>query len=1205
MKTITFSKSIWLLLIMIMAIGSAQSQIVSDPSDALSYDANKAAQINEKTEIFNESRNDNMENIFSESTANNNRTGGCYISPDGSYGTFGRNDDGSLGPFNLPFGFDLYGTVYTQVWINNNGNITFIGPYSSFTASGFPFGLPMVAPFWGDVDTRGAGSGVVRYKINPTNMIVAWDHVGYYGAHYEKRNSFQLVISNANDPLIGIGNNVAFYYGDMQWTTGDASGGSGGFGGSPATVGINKGNNVDYVQIGRFGNPGSAYDGPGGATDGIDYLDNQCFTFNVSNAFNQPPAVSGVPSGNVVNLACGETQTISLSFIGPEVAQTVTTTINTGGLCNTTTNITNGSVSVASVTITAGACNQGSHVISFTATDNYSVPASTTVDITVNVATCCVPPTITCPTQVVAVNDAGQCGAIVNYSNATTTGSPAPTVSYSQPSGSYFPVGTTEVTVTAENSCGISTCTFNVTVNDGEAPVALTQDITIQLDASGQANISAGDINNGSSDNCGIQDLLLMEGDGLVYGEVPEGYNLTLTAPSGKVFTEVLFASYGTPTGSAGNYAYGWCHANNSQAIVENYSLGNNTFTIPAVNGLFGDPCGGTYKRLYVLAAYDNTAQTIAYSCSDVGEHTETLTVVDVHGNASSATAVVTVVDVMPPVVSTQPVTVNLDEFGMASITAEQVDNNSSDNCGVASISVFPAQFDCSQVGEQIVTLTVIDNNNNEASATAVVTVVDAMLPVVSTQPVTVNLDEFGMASITAEQVDNNSSDNCSVASISVFPAQFDCSQVGEQIVTLTVIDNNNNEASATAVVTVVDAMLPVVSTQPVTVNLNEFGMASITAEQVDNNSSDNCGVTSISVFPVQFDCNQVGEQIVTLTVIDNNNNEASATALVTVVDNMAPEALCQTLTIALDETGSASITASQIDNGSNDNCGVASVTVFPMDFSCADLGENTVTLTVTDNNQNVSVCTSTVTVEDNILPVLTAIANPITLWPPNHKYETISMSQLFVSVWDNCGVLSIDDVYITSVTSDEVENANGNGDGNTVNDIVISSDCNSVDLRKERSGNGNGRVYTIYMSVDDGNGNTGTASCQVQVPHNNGGTAIDDGMAYEVTANCGFKNAAVPGGGDLPQIVGMNLYPNPTNEKATVEFTLTEANNTTVYVYNSMGMRIATLFDGMAVSDHRYELEFDGSSQSVGMYYVILQSGASIHEVKKMILNR
>jgi len=572
-----------------------------------------------------------------------------------------------------------------------------------------------------------------------------------------------------------------------------------------------------------------------------------------------------IDSLHFLSLALNDGDNASL----PAAGKLVTATLKRGrerGLCNTTTNITNGSVSVASVTITATACNQGSHVISFTSTDNYSVPASTTVDITVNVATCCVPPTITCPTQVVAINDAGQCGAIVNYSNATTTGSPAPAVSYSQPSGSYFPVGTTEVTVTAENSCGISTCTFNVTVNDVEAPIALTQDITIQLDASGQANISAGDINNGSSDNC---------------------------------------------------------------------------------------------------------------------------------------------------------------------------------------------------------------------------------------------------------------------------------------------------------------------------------------------------GVASISVFPAQFDCNQVGEQIATLTVIDNNNNEASATAVVTVVDNMAPEALCQTLTIALDETGSASITASQIDNGSNDNCGVASVTVFPMDFSCADLGENTVTLTVTDNNQNVSVCTSTVTVEDNILPVLTAIANPITLWPPNHKYETISMSQLFVSVWDNCGVLSIDDVYITSVTSDEVENANGNGDGNTVNDIVISSDCNSVDLRKERSGNGNGRVYTIYMSVDDGNGNTGTTSCQVQVPHNNGGTAIDDGMAYEVTANCGFKNAAVPGGGDLPQIVGMNLYPNPTNEKATVEFTLTEANNTTVYLYNSMGMRIATLFDGMAVSDHRYELEFDGSSQSVGMYYVILQSGASIHEVKKMILYR
>ena len=103
-------------------------------------------------------------------------------------------------------------------------------------------------------------------------------------------------------------------------------------------------------------------------------------------------------------------------------------------------------------------------------------------------------------------------------------------------------------------------------------------------------------------------------------------------------------------------------------------------------------------------------------------------------------------------------------------------------------------------------------------------------------------------------------------------------------------------------------------------------------------------------------------------------------------------------------------------------------------------------------------------------------------------------MSELIVSVDDNCANLTTNDVYITSVTSDEEEDARGGGDGKTKNDIVIGSDCGSVDLRKERSGKGNGRVYTIYLAVDDGNGNTVTANCEVHVPHNNRGTAIDDG---------------------------------------------------------------------------------------------------------------
>src|SRR5690606_33687567 len=111
----------------------------------------------------------------------------CFIPRDASYTVLPRNADGSYGPLALPFTFDLYGSSYTQVWINTNGNLTFTGSYSAYSASGFPFNMPMVAPFWADVDTRLGGQ--IYFKLNSTNLIVTWDGVGYYSGQTDKLNT--------------------------------------------------------------------------------------------------------------------------------------------------------------------------------------------------------------------------------------------------------------------------------------------------------------------------------------------------------------------------------------------------------------------------------------------------------------------------------------------------------------------------------------------------------------------------------------------------------------------------------------------------------------------------------------------------------------------------------------------------------------------------------------------------------------------------------------------------------------------------------------------------------------------------------------------------------------------------------------------------------------------------------------------------------
>lgn len=247
-----------------------------------------------------------------------------------------RNDDGSTNAIALPFSFNLYGNTYNSVYINNNGNISFLAPYMTFTANPFPdSAYNMIAPFWGDVDTRDSASGLVYYKITATSMIVKWENVGYFNVHSDLLNSFQLIITDGTDPLLPAGTNVSFCYGDMQWTTGDASSGINGFGGVAATVGVNQGNGIDYFQVGTFDSAGIAFDGPYNATDKVDWLDNQGMYFNTAVVGNIPPVIINNNICDTIDVYTGDTTRtphynfaqFTLGASTPEIGQVVSASV--------------------------------------------------------------------------------------------------------------------------------------------------------------------------------------------------------------------------------------------------------------------------------------------------------------------------------------------------------------------------------------------------------------------------------------------------------------------------------------------------------------------------------------------------------------------------------------------------------------------------------------------------------------------------------------------------------------------------------------------------------------------------------------------------------------------------------------------------------------------------------------------------------------
>lgn len=158
-----------------------------------------------------------------------------------------RNDDGFSGPINLGFTLNFYGNEYTQFYANNNGNISFTGGISAYTPSG-PQGqnMPIISPYFADVDTRSLTSGLMYLNNSIANqIIVTWDQVGYYNSHGDKLNSFQLVLRGPDYTIPAGEGQIGFFWKTMDWETGDASGGSGGFGGTQAAVGFGLGDGTN------------------------------------------------------------------------------------------------------------------------------------------------------------------------------------------------------------------------------------------------------------------------------------------------------------------------------------------------------------------------------------------------------------------------------------------------------------------------------------------------------------------------------------------------------------------------------------------------------------------------------------------------------------------------------------------------------------------------------------------------------------------------------------------------------------------------------------------------------------------------------------------------------------------------------------------------------------------------------------------------
>ena len=548
-------------------------------------------------------------------------------------------------------------------------------------------------------------------------------------------------------------------------------------------------------------------------------------------------------------------------------------------------------------------------------------------------------------------------------------------------SGDLFPLGTTTLEYTATDASGnTSVCTFDIIVEDNEAPVITCAASDLRDTDPGvcEYTVVGTEFDATFTDNCTTSVLTNdLNGTDTIAGEVlPLGdTTVTWTVDDGNGNTATCSVTITVEDNEAPLIV---CPSD----VVANTDPSVCGAEVFFADALATDNCG--------IASVVQTAGLPSGSFFPVGVSTVEYTATDVNGNVSICSFTITITDNEAPMAVCQDITIQLDTNGDASITAADIDGGSTDNCGVDTIVASQTDFNCADVGDNTITLTVTDVNGNVSTCTAIVTVEDVTNPIALCQDITVELDASGTVTIDPSDVDGGSSDACGIGTLELDIDTFGCENVGENTVTLTVTDENGNVSTCSAIVTVQDNTAPVLVCQDITVELDENGQASIVANDLIASNDDACGILTTAADIVDFDCDDIGAPIlVNVFSSDNNGNLSSCEAFVTVIDALPPviEDCPEDVTV---DPGPNNLFYELPDywatSGATptDNC-TDPVTILGQDPAPGTLladGTYTITLTAEDEYGNIGICEFELTVESTLSNDDNKLEQSIGLYP-------------------------------------------------------------------------------------------------------------------------------------------------------------------------------------------------------------------------------
>ncbi|MBI1225403.1 MAG: T9SS type A sorting domain-containing protein [Bacteroidetes bacterium] len=414
----------------------------------------------------------------------------------------------------------------------------------------------------------------------------------------------------------------------------------------------------------------------------------------------------------------------------------------------------------------------------------------------------------------------------------------------------------------------------------------------------------------------------------------------------------------------------------------------------------------------------------------------------------------------------------------------------------------------------------------------------------------------------------------------------------------VTVEDGNGCEAIGSVVVGVaVDLTPPIAIAQNINIYLDADGVVTLTADMVDNGSSDQCGSVTLSINVTSFDCGDIGPNPVILTVTDQNGNTATANAMVTVVDNIPPDFDCPA-NITVSTSGIVSYDLPTY----SDNCGsvVNGVPLLIAGYPSGSMFPNGIT-TVTYamlTPSGIETCSFTVTVTTTVTVVVDVI-------PPgcigmNDGTATASITGCtgpFTYLWmdsngTNVGTTATIDNLSAGVYTVLV--ANIAGDCSVMQTFVMPDptpiDIDIVVISNDCSGSGGSIDLTVtggtppyaYAWYDENGVLIATTEDLDSIPSGDYTVEVTDAGGCVVTSGIltvDFLNNII----ELQTVQGtVDIYPNPTNSFATLKIELSNESEVSASIYNMQGVLMKSVLDDYFKSN---SIQMDLTDLPAGSY--------------------